>query len=164
MSSRSTATMLGFIAALIAAATFAYMAGQGDTAELERRLSFSEQDNEELTERLGELEAPQVTSVPDQLAVQQPQPADSPPTPQRSAAFELEMTPGQTVELPGTRVAVGVAAIGAEGGSRTATVTISKDSVEETATLASGADSEMAGAYVRVKDIQPTRITLYVRI
>lgn len=164
MSSTSTATTVGFIAVLLAAATLAYMAGQGDTAELERRLGFCGQDNEKLTKRLGELEAPQVTSVPDQLAVQRPQPADSPPTPQSSAAFELEMTPGQTVELPGTGVAVGVAAIGAEGGTRTATVTISKDSLEETATLAAGADSEMAGAYVRVKDIQPTRITLYVQI
>lgn len=146
--------------ALVAFGT-GHAVGQGETGELEGRLALCSEVKEELTERLAELDEAQVTEVQEQRRLPE-LPAGEPVA--TTTAFELEMTPGQTVELPGAGVAVRVAEIRVEDSGRGVVFIISRGGLEYTTFLAGGEQTEVGDVYVEVKEIVAGRVKLYVEV
>jgi hypothetical protein len=153
--------VVGVLALTVAAFAAGHSVGQGDTAELERRLKLCNEEREALTERLSELDEPRVTEVQEQQRPPEPS-TDEPAT--VTTAFELEMTPGQAVELLGTGVWVRVADIRAKNGGRGVVLIIKQAELEYSTFLASGEQAEVGGWFVRVKEIQPGRVKLYIEL
>lgn len=152
-------SVVGVLALMVAAFVAGHEVGQGDTVELERQLGLCVQAKAELTERVAELDQAEVTPVQQNREV--PEPAPGEPV-AATSAFEVEMTPGQAVELADTGIVVEVEGIDAEEDDRRATISVSRRGAKETATIAVGEQADVAGTYIRAKEIEAARVKLYV--